>query len=51
MEDVGIYYGHLVLLKAIWLFGVFVHILVFCTHKNLATLLLSSNHTRVENES
>jgi hypothetical protein len=51
MEDVGIFYGHLVYFMAIgymwWqivifylcLFGAFFTVLVCCTKKNLATLL------------
>jgi hypothetical protein len=49
MEDVGIFYGHLVYFTAIsyilWTFGIFygnlVHfppVLVYCTEKNLAAL-------------
>jgi hypothetical protein len=43
MEDVGIFYGHLVYFMAIWsilwLFGIFFHVLVCCPKKNLATLV------------
>jgi hypothetical protein len=43
MEDVDIFYGHLVHFTAIWyilwLFGIYFPALVFCTKKNLATLL------------
>jgi hypothetical protein len=50
LENVGIFYGHLVYFTAIlvyfvaiwynsWLFGIFFPILVDCTKKNLATLL------------
>jgi Na+/H+-dicarboxylate symporter len=42
MEDVGIFYGHLVLIVAfwyiLWLFGVFFTVLACCTKKNLANL-------------
>jgi hypothetical protein len=51
MEDVGIFYGHLVHFMvfcyilwtfgicSLWKFGIFFPVLVFCTKKNLATLL------------
>jgi hypothetical protein len=52
MEDVGIFYGHLVHFTVfcyiLWTFGIargnLVHfsVLVFCTKKNLATLLSRS---------
>jgi hypothetical protein len=42
MEDVGICYGPLIYFMVIWCilwpFGVFFHVLVSCTKKNLATL-------------
>jgi hypothetical protein len=48
MEDVGIFYGHLVhctvFCYILWTFGivrgnlVYVPVLIFCTNKNLATL-------------
>jgi hypothetical protein len=42
MEDIGIFYVHLVNGPAIWLilwpFGAFFPVLVCCTKKNLATL-------------
>jgi hypothetical protein len=42
MEDVGIFYGHLVYFTAVWyillLFGIFSPGLVSSTEKNLATL-------------
>jgi Na+/H+-dicarboxylate symporter len=45
MEDVGIFYGHLVYFVAIWcilwLFGMFSPVLVCCTKKNLATLFIT----------
>jgi hypothetical protein len=53
MENLGIFYGHLVYFTAIgnmyymaiwyilWSFGIFLTVLVFCTKKNLATLTLS----------
>jgi hypothetical protein len=51
MEDVGIFYGHLVYFMAVWhilhLFGIFIGIsvhftvLVSCTKINLATLIIS----------
>jgi hypothetical protein len=49
MEDVGIFYGHLVnftdFCDILWTFGIvrgnfiFFPVLVFCTKKNLATLI------------
>jgi hypothetical protein len=43
MKDVGIFYGHLVHFMDFWygwwLFGMFFPVLVFCTKKNLATLV------------
>jgi hypothetical protein len=53
MEDVGIYYGHLVHFTVfcyiLWTFGIvhcnlvyFFPVLVFCTETNLATLALSA---------
>jgi hypothetical protein len=53
MENVGIFYGHLVYSASIWYifvaiwyilwsFGVFIPILVCCTEKNLATLGLGT---------
>jgi hypothetical protein len=51
MEDEGIFYGHLVhftyglllyfidIWCSLWQFGTFFPVLVFCTKKNLATLL------------
>jgi hypothetical protein len=52
MEYLGTFYDHLVYFKAIanilwpfwhilWPFGIFLPILVFCTKKNLATLIQS----------
>jgi hypothetical protein len=50
LEDVGIFYGHLVFLRLFGilcdhfffvLFGLFFHFLVCCTKKNLATLIAS----------
>jgi hypothetical protein len=47
MEDIGIFYGHLVYFVAIWyilcLFGINFPVLVFCTKKNLATLYMKAN--------
>jgi hypothetical protein len=65
VKDVGLFYGNLVYLAAIWymfwLFGicfgyleyVFFPVLVYCTKKNLATLIWASafshgNDTRVD---
>jgi hypothetical protein len=43
MDDVGIFYDHLVYFTAIgnilWSFGIFFLVLVCCTKKNLATLV------------
>jgi hypothetical protein len=57
MEDVGLFYSHLVNYTALWsiippfgifysyVFGIFVPVLVCCTKKNLATVQMS--RTRV----
>jgi hypothetical protein len=43
MENIGIFYDHLVSFTAIgnilWSFGIFHAVLVFCTKKNLASLV------------
>jgi hypothetical protein len=43
MENLGIFYDHYGLFyglwKYLWQFGIFLPILVFCTTKNLATLV------------
>jgi hypothetical protein len=43
MENLGIFYDHLVYFTAVenilWSFGIFFPVLVFCTEKNLATLV------------
>jgi glucose-6-phosphate-specific signal transduction histidine kinase len=45
MENVGIFYGHLVSFKAIWYilwsFGIYFPVLVCCSKKNLTTLIFS----------
>jgi hypothetical protein len=42
MDDVGLFYGHLVyfaaILSTLWKFGTFSPVLVRCTKENLATL-------------
>jgi hypothetical protein len=52
MEDVGIFYGHLVYFTAIkyilWLVGIFSPFLVCCTKKNLATLEQERSKTTIE---
>jgi hypothetical protein len=51
MEDVGIFYGHLVYFTVILVYFVAIWyifpILEYCTKKNLATLLLTSLPDRV----
>jgi hypothetical protein len=50
MDDVGIFYGHLVYFTVIWYtllsFGIFLPVLLCCNKKNLATL----NHTYCRTE-
>jgi hypothetical protein len=48
MENVGIFYVHLKYFTVIWYmlvsfgnFGIFFHVLVYCTKKNVAASLLS----------
>jgi hypothetical protein len=48
MEDTGTFYGHLVHFPVIWYilwsFSIFFPVLDYCTKKNLATLLGSTQH-------
>jgi hypothetical protein len=50
MLHVGLFHGHLVYFTAIWyilwLFGIFSPVLVYCTKKNLATLLMTMTLVR-----
>jgi hypothetical protein len=49
---VGLFYGHWKYFMAIWYslwsFGIFLHVLVFCTKKNLATLMLRRVHLNID---
>jgi hypothetical protein len=61
MEDVGIFYVHVVYFTAKWyklwpfgtfcaLFGIFFPVLIGCTEKNLATLILCARFIWMHNE-